>query len=362
MTLEDAIHHLQLQGLNIIYSSDVMNPQMVLKSDPKATTPRAILDEILAMFYLKVQSGPRKTLLIVHGHPPDPPKKKADTSSELKPPKEFLVIPYVSIDVSARSHNHFITTLKPEDFIIRENGQELRIDQFYGPNGSGVTDIPLTILFLMDSSQSMTPDTEELAASGFVKQSALRLGEELRQGDQAMVMEFNEKSWIASQMTTRLDVIHQTIMDYKVGPGWTGLLDAVQSAVKNLETFSGRKIIILCSDGKDNASKTKLENVLLSVQASDVTILAVGPKFRGYLAQRGREVLEKIAEESGGYAFFPENNQDIEAMLEEAKKAMRSQYAIGYAPPNPFRRGWRKVEIECRIEGVRLRYRKSYLF
>src|SRR5690242_13712254 len=72
MTLEDAIHHLQLQGLNIIYSSDVMNPQMVLKSDPKAATPRQILDEILAMFYLKVQSGPRKTLLIVHGHPPEP--------------------------------------------------------------------------------------------------------------------------------------------------------------------------------------------------------------------------------------------------------------------------------------------------
>ena len=367
ITLEEAIHELQVQGLNIIYSTDVVKPEMKLAGKPQATIPRDILNEILVPFNLKVRTGPRKTLLIVQDKPPEPPKKDpSDPPPELKSPKEFVVVPYVSIDFSARDGKHqFVTNLKPEDLVVKEDGKPLRIDHFYGPGASKFDEsgIPLTVLFLMDASRSMTPGEDEAIASGFVKQAALRLADELRPGDQAMVMEFNENSWVAGQMTADLGATRQTLLDYKIVPGWTGLLDALQNALRVMEAFSGRKMIILCSDGKDNASHhSTLDNLLLTVEASDATILAVGPKFRGYIAQKGRKLIEKVAEESGGYAFFPENNDEVESMLVEARKAMRSQYAIGYTPPNPHRRGWRQVEIQCKVGGVRLRYRKSYLF
>jgi VWFA-related protein len=76
---------------------------------------------------------------------------------------------------------------------------------------------------------------------------------------------------------------------------------------------------------------------------------------------RGRYILEKLAEASGGYAFFPDNLKAIDGMIQKLRQGMRNQYSIGYRPLRTNMDGsWRKIQISCNRPKIKLRYRQGY--
>jgi hypothetical protein len=115
--------------------------------------------------------------------------------------------------------------------------------------------------------------------------------------------------------------------------------------MERLENAWGRKIIVICSDGQDNAGAHDLDDVLLeSLNSSDITVMALGTAvvfkppihWLGYDRQvrEGRHILEEIANGTGGYAFFPKNIDELDQAMEKLRLLIRSQYSLGYRSMN----------------------------
>jgi VWFA-related protein len=123
----------------------------------------------------------------------------------------------------------------------------------------------------------------------------------------------------------------------------------------------GRKVIVVCSDGEDTSSKLKLDEIISNLVASDIMVLAFGTMALNSDSLRGRFILEKIAAASGGYAFFPSSLKKLDEVMEKLRAGMRSQYSLGYKVPRLKMDGsWRKIQIVCKKQGVKLRHREGY--
>ena len=139
------------------------------------------------------------------------------------------------------------------------------------------------------------------------------------------------------------------------------MLDAIYFALQQMKNESGRKIIVVCSDGEDTSSKLKLDEIISNLVASDIMVLAFGTMALNSDSLRGRFILEKIAAASGGYAFFPSSLKKLDDVMEKLRAGMRSQYSLGYKVPRTKMDGtWRKIQIVCKKQGVKLRHREGY--
>lgn len=362
-SLQDALQELQRRGLNILYSSDLVHPEMKVVREPLSGSPRKMLDDLLSAHGLKTDRGPRNTLLVVRG--------KQEHSSMLtetidsKQVTAYLVVPFVSVYMTAQdSDKNFVSDLRPEHFVLKEDGREQPILDFisFGQPGDSLQNIPLTVFFVIDSSQSTTFAAEGMKSFDLFKRAALMLLDRFQPNDQMMVTGFNVNSWTVSPMTQDLETSRQRMEEMKVAGGKTAVFDAMIKVLDQLDEYSGRKIIVLFSDGQDNSSSAKLNDLLGALKSSDATLFAIGIDTHDSLSKKGREVLEKITEVTSGYPFFPTSLNDLNTLTAQIHEAIESQYAAGYIPPQPSIHKWREVEIKCKIPGIHLRYRKTYLF
>jgi Ca-activated chloride channel homolog len=116
-----------------------------------------------------------------------------------------------------------------------------------------------------------------------------------------------------------------------------------------------RKALVVLSDGGDNASRRRLDDVLQMVQRSSAAIYTIGI-YDDTDLDRNPSVLRKIAQVSGGRAYFPKSLRDLERVWRDIAGGIRSQYTIGYHPSNPNRDGmFRKVKITATGNGRDLR-------
>ena len=107
-----------------------------------------------------------------------------------------------------------------------------------------------------------------------------------------------------------------------------------------------KKALLLVTDGLDNVSKATLEEVIENVKRSRVTVLVVG-LLSASEGLQAEQTLTKIAEASGGRAYFPDDVDQARAMMERAARDLRTQYTIGYVPTDPAHDGsWRSVRVE----------------
>jgi VWFA-related protein len=161
-------------------------------------------------------------------------------------------------------------------------------------------------------------------------------------------------------------------------PRWwhTALFDALNSTIQTLATQPGRKILLLCSDGMDNMSKTKLDEVIaLAGKTPELTVIVLGTvgtrpvlSMRGKVEKipaipmfHGKEILETLAEKTAGYAFFPKNLKESEKMFDLLRGFIRSQYYLAYRSTNEKLDGsFRKIQLQSKRKGVALHYRPGY--
>ena len=269
---------------------------------------------------------------------------------------------YVSV---TDTKGHFIKDLKPEDFILKEDGVEQTVTHFSNfaeekSDKLGEKDVPLTVAFVVDTSESMAVTISDQPKIDIVKDAAFRVIDELRPEDQMMLIAFNKIPTEVTPLTSNKKQFSKDLLFQGVEGGNTALLDSIYFALEKIKSQFGRKIIIVCSDGDDTASYLKLEEVLSNVIASDATILAFGTMELGSGSLRGRFLLEEMAKASGGYAFFPTSLKSLKEVMDQLKQSMRSQYSLGYTPKKGSDGTWRRLEVLCKRPGVKLRYRQGY--
>jgi VWFA-related protein len=141
----------------------------------------------------------------------------------------------------------------------------------------------------------------------------------------------------------------------------TAIFDSLSDVLDQMKGSTGTKILVLCTDGEDNSSRMKFDTFLDKISGMDVLVLAFSIPSGIEDDPQNHYEISKIAERTGGYAFFPQNMGELKQILAQIRKTMRNQYSIWYRPTNGAKDGlWRSVQILCTRPGIELYHRPGY--
>jgi len=204
-------------------------------------------------------------------------------------------------------------------------------------------DIPVSVGLLVDSSSSMSRKRRDVtaAALAFVRSSNPR--------DEMFVVNFSERVTLGlppeKLFSASPPELEKALNDVPA-MGRTALYDAIDQGVAHLaRAMHKKKVLIVISDGGDNASRLKLGQVLEDARRSDITIYSIG-LFDEHEADQNPRVLQKLARISGGEAFFPARSSQVVPICEQIAADIRQQYAIGYVSSNQNLDGaWRQIRV-----------------
>ena len=237
-----------------------------------------------------------------------------------------------------------------EDLVVVEDGVEQTIETFQ------IAVDPVQIVLTLDESGSM-----RLAVDA-VKDAAREFVRTLEDKDPLALITFSDKVQFAHDLTTVREWTFDGIEKYKA-LGGTALYDALYNSIMRLKFVKGRRAVVILTDGRDEnnpgtgpGSTHTFEDVLARLKEVDAAIYPIGLGSRVDVP-----MLERIAQISGGRAYFP---QDASALADQYRgiiENLRRRYVVGYASTNPKRDGaWRTVEIKPREGSLQVRSRGGY--
>jgi VWFA-related protein len=236
-----------------------------------------------------------------------------------------------------------VSGLGKDDFEVYENGVLQPIKYF------SHEDIPVTVGLVVDNSGSMRPKRADVIAA------ALAFARSSNPQDQIFVTNFNEKvSFGLPDNTPFTDQVAQleVALSRIAAAGETALYDAVAAALAHLTKGTrDKKVLIVISDGGDNASKHTLTEIMALVGQSDTTVYTIGI-FDVQDGDQNPGVLKRLAKNTGGEAFLPESLKDVAPICERIAHDIRNQYTISYVPTNRNRDGsYRVIKVQAKAPG-----------
>jgi Ca-activated chloride channel family protein len=285
---------------------------------------------------------------------------------------------------AADKHKRFVSTLKKEDVRILEDGVPQEIFAFQ-PN----SDLPLSIAILIDcsGSEERTLPMEKDAARSFLE-SVLR-----PEKDEAAIVSFTGEVTLEQGLTGNIGRLRRAIDEVRFVPpagylgggvvvggtppisgtqqilaGSTAIWDAIWATSNELLSASAehtRRAMILLTDGQDTISQVRMQEAINRALKADALIYSIGIGDR-YEFGIDEAALKKISEQTGGRAFFPNNEQDLTNAFAQIERDLRERYLIAYSSTNKTRDGsYRKVSIEIvnpvvRKDNLKLNYRPGY--
>ncbi|HTT22623.1 MAG TPA: VWA domain-containing protein [Candidatus Sulfotelmatobacter sp.] len=254
-------------------------------------------------------------------------------------------------------HGRHITDLKQNDFrVVDDNKPPEQIRSFQAE-----TNLPLQVGLLIDASNSVRDRFK------FEQESAIEfLNQTIHPGkDQAFVVGFDVTPEVTQDFTDRTEALAHGVRDLRPGGG-TALYDALYFAcrdklLKSAKGLTVRRAIILLSDGDDNQSHVTREEAIEMAQRAEAIVYTISTNVSGSKGQ-GDKVLERIADATGGHAFFPFQLRDVANAFAEIQDELRSQYAISYKPADfKFDGHYRTIEIVANDrKNFRVRSRRGY--
>ena len=247
-----------------------------------------------------------------------------------------------------------VASLRQGDFQVFEDGVLQGIKHF------SHQDIPVTVGIVIDNSGSMAPKRAEVVAA------ALAFAASSNPQDQMFLVNFNERVSFGlprnvpftdqpAQLKAAMATVHPG--------GKTALFDAVATALDHLKTGDrDKRVLIVVSDGADNASVHTRAEILRQASNSDVIIYGVGIYEPDDPDNRNpREVLTQLAKASGGAAYFPETLREVTPICEHIAHEIRNQYTITYVPSNQKQDGtFRAVRLQAG-GGMKVTTRPGYV-
>ena len=236
-----------------------------------------------------------------------------------------------------------VSGLGKEDFQVYEDGVLQQVDSF------SHDDIPVTVGLVVDNSGSMRPKRSEVisAALAFARSSNTK--------DQMFVVSFNENVSFGLPDDTPFTDKEAQLKAALYGiaaDGRTALYDAVAAALEHLKKGNrDKKVLIVISDGGDNASRHNLAQIMAMAGQSDAIIYTIGV-FDENDPDRNPRALKRLARATGGEAFLPGSVKEIYSICRLIARDIRSQYAITYQPTNRRQDGaYRLIQVNAGTQG-----------
>jgi Ca-activated chloride channel family protein len=272
------------------------------------------------------------------------------------------------VSVSARvtdKQGRDVSGLTADDFALFEDGRSQKISFF------DTEKEPISVSILVDSSSSMNADDKLGAVQGMLEELISRS----RLEDEVSVLQFTDHV-VGFKRITR----EQRLLTLPTGitseSGGTALYDAVASALCHLRTSKNlRQAIVVFTDGADQHSRLKLEQLIRLVQSSRAQLFIIGfypgPDYTIYKQSEktvtlvtGREidnpliVFDRLARESGAEAFFPTTKKSLEQAVNEISNILRAQFTLSYYPERSAK-SLRRIQVKVNRGGVKVRARQA---
>jgi len=291
------------------------------------------------------------------GSPTSPSAPSSRVSDEIDPndvvriSSNLVPIPASVID----KRGNAVVNLKLEDFELHVDGQLRPLSDL----SRSETSVQLAMLF--DNSGSLD------AAREFEKQAAIRFFRKvMRSKDEAAIYSIETDSYLAQALTSEVLRLEQTIAMFGRPEGGTSLFDAIVNASSYLKPYSGRRVLVIVSDGIETTSRiTDFDVVVQRVLADDCQVYVVqtglyeGANLRALAAERR---MEQLTSQTGGAVYVPKTTDQLDIAFDQIAADLAHQYVLSYYPNNDSRDGRLHV-LDLRIKtrnDVRVRSRKGY--
>jgi Ca-activated chloride channel homolog len=305
--------------------------------------------------------------------PPKPPAKSQDQKEQKSDQRQGaqadrqtlneddtikLNTDFVLLDVSVVDQNNQpVFDLRKEDFIIYEDKIKQNIDNVTRE------EVPISFGLVIDTSGSMRSKLQT------VTDASLDLIKQMKQDDEAFVAQFKAEPELVQDFTKDRRELEDALGELFTSGG-TALLDAIIAtadyAQEKANTKDGRrrrKALVVISDGLEKNSSVKEKEVLDAIKEDEVQIYLVGfldeeeegKSFFGKSpAKKAKELLQRLADDSGGRAFFPKEVSEMSAIAAQIAKDLRTQYVVSYYPTNDKLDGtFRSVKVSVNPKGGR---------
>lgn len=266
----------------------------------------------------------------------------------------------VHLTVSVRdAAGRLVPNLKLDDFVVLENGRPQRLQLFGRAVEPGQEDaLALDLGLLMDTSASML---QELKLS---QEAAVRFLEAIPRAHDLVTIFFDDDIRLSRYNSENQQGLFERIAEAK-GGGDTALYDAISVYLSRVQDAGGRKVLVLFTDGDDTRSALSLTDTLQLIRSSGVTIYPImftgGMQSGSARALRSKNVLEQMAELSGGAVFTPRSSKDLAGIYARILQELQSQYVLGYVSDDPAHDGkFRRLKVEVAGKTLRARHRAGY--
>ena len=255
---------------------------------------------------------------------------------------------------------HLIGGLKAEDFVVLEDGRPQAIQVFGRAVDPGHDEtLALDLGLLMDTSQSML---EELKLS---QEAATRFLQAIPRARELITIFFDQDIRLSRYDSENQQGLFDRIEQAK-GGGNTALYDAMAVYLSRVAGGTGRKVLVVFTDGDDTTSALSVGELIRLVRSSTVTIYPIA--FTGGLqagspsALRSRGFLNEVADLTGGQVFRPAASRDLPGIYQRILEELSGQYVLGFVSDNARHDGkYRKLKVQVRREGLRVRHREGYV-
>jgi VWFA-related protein len=284
----------------------------------------------------------------------------------------------VTVACSVSDHSGApVKDLKAEDFKLSDNGQPREIANFWQES-----DLPLTVALVADVSGSQL---------GFIKSHRDAIAQFLNQvigpRDRAMLVEVAQQSWLISDLTGSLGDLNAAVekigtregkQSPMLGPpcrntgfprscGGTALWHGLYYTAKEMKRLTGRKAIIVLSDGMDTGSDIHLTDLIEMAQSAETVVYSIkyaSParfiSITATLVQALSRGLERLARETGGLNY-PNPGRKISEVFSRIESDLRNMYVLGFTPPIDARDGaFHKLEVKTVRGDLVVRFRAGY--
>ena len=289
-----------------------------------------------------------------------PAQPGAPGNGEGQPEEPTAVITHIVNEVRVvftvtDKHGHYIKDLKQADFKVIDDRKPAEMRSFHSE-----TDLPLEVGLLIDASNSVRDRFK------FEQEAAIEfLNGTIRRGyDEAFIVGFDVTPEVVQDFTDNTESLSIGVRSLRAGGG-TAMYDALYFAcrdklLKHEQTRQVRRAIILLSDGEDNQSHVTREEAIEMAERAETIVYTISTNISG-MKGAGDKTLERIADATGGRAFFPFQMREVSDAFSSIQEELRSQYAVAYKPENFMADGrYRTIEIQAPGKGFKVRTRKGY--
>jgi VWFA-related protein len=280
-------------------------------------------------------------LFVSAQQPPKPITGETPDSGDAVFSSETRLVP-LNITVTDKA-GHLVTNLPQSAFQVFENGVPQPIKLFRRE------DVPVSLGLIVDNSGSMREKRQA------VESAALALVRDSNPQDEAFIVNFNDEAYLDADFTSDIKKLEQglTKIDSR---GGTAMRDAIRMSIDHLKEKAKRdkKVILVVTDGNDNASNLSLDALVRLAQQDDVLVYAIGllTEEEKQEARKAKRALDILVTNTGGQVFYPKDVSEVERIAHEVAHDIRNQYTVAYTPTNTTLDGsYRQIKVTVKAPG-----------